>query len=442
MLPHKPPPAFGQHDAAKPEGRSKIRLLSLLRSRRAIIYLVVVLVVVLVEHGDQILGGLGFSQCDDVSLAARMFYQRFALAGQPFIQLHRVRLITYSVDSIPVIANPCDKRALVAGLIRRAAIFNPSEIVIDHTYGEGVCENEENKKKSDELESALREISSKIPIVIGLDSRSLDEIQRDLDFEKLMQSGFSRKDQFLLPSKSFTGPQVYAGLTRLDCDNRRIPISWSVYPSRADVLNHGAKISKPSLPFLAANVAAHGKLDMLTNNNAHPFSGFVSESEFQPITGSSLLCLPNFLDMADSMVDSKHCKLPSTVDLNSLSGSIVLFGEDTQSDWHRSVLGTVPGYLLQANYIDALLAGYYFRPVNGILEVFLTLLGILLLVNTFEATRSFTLNVILAIVVVLAIVAICSLVATYLKWFIGSWLALVPLFFIELLFEIRSRRKV
>jgi hypothetical protein len=54
----------------------------------------------------------------------------------------------------------------------------------------------------------------------------------------------------------------------------------------------------------------------------------------------------------------------STFDIGCLRNKIVVVGWADPGDVHQSVVGKVPGYLLQANYIEALLDDRYFGSVR------------------------------------------------------------------------------
>ena len=425
--------------------------MSWLRSRRAVFYLLLALVTIAIENEDEILRGIGLGECDSFTLPVRMFYQRFVTVGHS-LRAHRVVVVTYSARDIPALAEPCNKRALIAALLRRLAApdIAPSVIAVDHWFDPTYCtQTKDDQERSKELRDALTEISVNIPIVLGVDSDSWDELSRDPDLPQLVNKGFLRKNQILKPS-AFTGPNLRFGLVRLSCDNRRIPIEWCVYPSRDELLKGGGVrqcLIKYSLAYETASLAdskVNQALQPLIKNDEHPFTGFISEAGFSPLKdgaplkASALLCQSGVQGPAGGMADWTHCNSLSPAELRSLRGSVLLLGEDSPTDWHTSVLGKVPGYVLHANYIDALLSDYYFRPLNAVVELSLTLFGILLLVTVFELAPSIPWGFAASTFVLVAIVIVCNVIGLYFKWFLGSWLALVPIPIFEMLYYLRA----
>lgn len=431
--------------------RWKSVISALLHSRRAVFYLLLALVTIAIENEDEILRGIGRGECDSFTLPVRMFYQRFMTVGHS-LRAHRVVVVTYSARDIPALAEPCNKRALVAALIRRlgAPDIAPSVIAVDHWYDPNYCnQNPEEQERSKELSDALTEVSTNIPIVLGADSDSWEELGRDPVLPQLMNKGFSRRDLILRPS-AFTGLNLSFGLVRLNCDNRRIPLQWCVYPSRDELLKGGTGrgcLRKYSLAYETARLA-DGRVDQmlqpLIKNDEHPFTGFIPENGFSslrdgaPIKAPSILCQSGVQGAVAGMADWTNCNPLSLAELKLLRGSVFLLGEDSPTDWHTSVVGKVPGYVLHANYIDALLSDYYFRPLHAGVELALTLFGILLLVTVFELAPSVPWGFVVSTFVLIAIVIVCKLIGLYFKCFLGFWLALVPIPIFEMFYYLRA----
>ncbi len=423
----------------------------LLHSRRAILYLLLALMTVFIEGEEEILKDLHMGECDSFTLPVRMLYQRFVTLGHP-MRAHRVVLVTYSVRDVPALAGPCNKRAFVGALIRRLAApeISPSVIAVDHWYDPAYCKDGADEiARSKELEDTLVQVSPAIPIVLGADSDSLEDLHDDPDLAKLQRAGFARKDQLLKPS-AFNAANVSFGLVRLDCDNRLIPLEWWVYPGKEEFLKGAVRIPKPSLAYETARHADPQLTDTLAPliaEKQHPFTGFIPETKFSPLkngktlTAIGILCNSEITGATKQMLADVKCEPASTEELKLLRGSVLLMGEDNEGDWHMSVLGKVPGYVLHANYIDALVSDYYFRPLNGIIEIILTIAGIFLLVYMFEAAPTIVWGFIASSFALLVLVAICHLITIYSKWFLGFWLPLVLIPFVEALYYTRTGKK-
>lgn len=437
----------------------KPRVSALFRSRRKLVYLCLVIVAVFVDNfeGD-IRRGLGLGECDKITHPVKMFYQRFLTVGHS-LRADRVVLISYSAHEIPALGEPCNKRALVAAIINRLEEpdIDPAVIAVDHWYDPAFCTNPEDQERSKELGDALAKVSTHIPIVLGEDSDTWDDLRDDPDLPKLKENGFSRNDQILRPS-AFSGPNwpnLSFGLARINCDNRRIPLGWWVFPSALE-LKKSDRRWEPSLAYATARLANQNVtrtlqplidqegLSGIIDPDKHPFTAFIPEQAFSPLKGGTLkataiLCRSDVPGTVRAMIDCSTVKTPSPDELRSMRGTVVLLGEDSSQDRHPSVLGAkVPGYVLQANYINSLLSGYYFRPLNFWVELVLALGGTLLLVTVFELAPSMGKGLIASTVVYVGIVIFCNLVSLYFRWFFGFWLTL----FLVLITEIISCLRV
>ena len=457
-----------------------IPLPSLIRSRRALLYLLVACCAILIENQDEILKGLGWGECDRITLPVRMLYQRFATVSHT-MRSHRVWIVSYSERDFPSIANPCSKRAFTAAIITRLAQFSPSVIAVDHWYSPDRCNlGKEDPERSGELTAAIRTVSTTTRIVIGADSDSWEELSED-ELSALRQRGFSPGDQIVNPPEptlaptEFNSDNVRSALVRLNCDNRRIPLLWHVYLDRKHIPNNAvmatslaletARIDQSTLtPALNSRVRSRqypssigegessslkngSSIDRLIADRQHPFTGFMGESEFSPLrdgqllTASALLCGSNVQGTALAMKDWSHCNGAKPEDLAKLRSTVIVIGQNIDSDQHKSVLGTVPGYLLHANYIDALLSDFYFRPLNPWAELGLTLLAVFSLAAVFELAGPLWKRFLIALSTLLFIIVACNLVEMYFHLFLGFWLALVPVPFFEALFYLRGSTK-
>jgi hypothetical protein len=154
-----------------------------------------------------------------------------------------------------------------------------------------------------------------------------------------------------------------------------------VFNSKSDV-SAAKRRYEPSLP-LAAAEAADPNIDEIVGTslrkNDHPFTSFLAEAKFKPIHGMQIVC-DRFLS---SQEDWRNCGSHPTTELG-LRGKIVVIGEHSDADEHQSVLGTVPGVVLQANYLEALLDDRYFRPINRVVEISLLFLCFLIIEMIFD----------------------------------------------------------
>lgn len=428
----------------------KIAVPRLIRSKRAILYLLLALGALFLETEDLILNGLGLGECDQVTLPVRMLYQRFTTLGH-ISRSHRVWIVSFSPEQVPVTDDPCSKRAFVAALLRRLSQFSPAAVAIDFWYPPGRCMEGSGHDLSQELVDALQ--STPFPVVLGAESSSWNELEsRPAALSALEKKGFSHRDQLLsavdpalLPA-AFGSGNVHSGLARLNCDNRRIPLEWRVYPEQ-ELKASAAPATAKTLSYETASLVETG---ILPPGNDHPFTGLLNEQAFTTLKKGSpqlnaeaLLCRSNVGGAAARMRDWSACPGADPALFAALRGSVILIGEkyDPPNDWHDSVLGRVPGYVLHANYIDALLVDFYFTPLPVALEFGLILAGMLLIAVIFEVAPSIRAALLWSVLGIAVLAVACSLLQLALRIYLGFWLALVPIPALEGLFYLRSSIK-
>lgn len=406
------------------------------------LYLILSLVAVSLESGDELLTLVGIGDCNRVTVPAKMLYQRFVTASYRKPRPHSVRLITLSSLAEPkdVLANPCKKREFVGAILRKVADVCPSVVVLDLWYSPEVCKGGDDALRAETLNGTITDLAAHLPIVVATNSETLEELElnQDPEVQQLKQTGLTRKDQIVDAYVQFGGEKVSYGLARLNCDSRRIPLLWSVYPGREAVQK--GTIREPTLSYEAATKADHALtavLKKILTTDQHPFTSFVAESEFDPIHGIQVVCGRTL----KSSEEWQDCQTGGSFDISSLRGKVVIIGELSDRDNHESVIGNVPGYVLHANYLESLLDDRYLSPVNPFLEFAFTALGIVIIVVLFEFSSSLVRGFVYAALFVTSIVAICNVVSMYLGVFLVFWLPLVVVPIIEFFFggRVRSR---
>jgi hypothetical protein len=344
-------------------------------------YVVLLLVSVSLNHSDEIFGP---GECDQISLTARFWYQRFSMVGYRKPRAHSVRLVILSSDKDPIF-DKCEGREFMATLITRLAALSPSVVVIDKWYPSQFCPGIPSQR----LTEAVTNLSKVVPVVISEDSNTEEELSNsnDPDLPRLKAAGLTDRDQILTENLFVAnGKSVRYGLARSNCDNRRIPLLWPVFSSRSEV-SVAKRRYEPSLP-LAAAEAVDPDIDeivgTLPKKLNHPFTSFLEEANFKPIHGIQIVC-DRFLTSRD---DWRKCVPPVRSEFG-LRGKIVLIGERSADDQHQSVLGTVPGVVLQANYLESILDDRYFRPINQVLEVTMMIACFLIIEMLFDHSSLF-----------------------------------------------------
>ncbi|MGA7926678.1 MAG: CHASE2 domain-containing protein, partial [Candidatus Sulfotelmatobacter sp.] len=133
-----------------------------------------------------------------------------------------------------------------------------------------------------------------------------------------------------------------------------------------------------------------------------------------------------------------------------IRGNIVLIGERTDRDQHNTVNGKMPGYELQANYIEALLDDRYFTPVNSGLELALAVAGILAIILIFEICDELEaiptwLRPIVGLICSVTFLVVLFIVCSSWRIFFGQqldfWAPLLPVPFVETIYSFRVRAR-
>lgn len=289
---------------------------------------------------------------------------------------HFVRLVVFRKGSVPDEAmtenSPCPQRAFTAKLLEGVARANPAVIVIDKRYSANIpCAAGETEL----LQTTLSWISSTIPVIVGDDARSAERLKNEdpVVVERLA----NQQALVAFPTLAFDN-QVSHGVLLLDADERRIPLDWPVYPTLNSVLSTKPSL-KPSLAVAAVQAfdpaaLTQPRIKQLRNGPNFPFTSFLSEKQIGSYTPQSIVC-------AAEATEWTNCA-PGRADL--LRNRIVVIGEDSAADYHSSILGEVPGVVMQANYIESLLDDRYLYPAWWPVDLLFSIIWVILIEYFFD----------------------------------------------------------
>jgi hypothetical protein len=411
--------------------------------KRWILYVGIAFFAVAIEQGGELLNAIGISNPSNATIFPSLLYHKFATAGYRKPRPHFVRLVTLSPSSEPaeLFGDACKKREFVAALLKRVMEDSPSLVVLHFWYPEYCNKAREDMDRHRKLETAISSASEHFPVVVGLSSHTLDEMEKEHDpyVKDLEKAGFGRSDLLLDNNVQFSGKNISYAILRLNADNRRIPIFWFAYENRSAVMTKSKPNRYDALPYIVAREHDRQVPELLTKitaANELPFTSFISESRFQAISGIDLLC-GRTLSPEEEWRD---CKPPNRADSRFdllKGGHIIMIVENTERDHNESPLGNVPGYVLQANYIESLLDDRYFRPTPPVLEFIFSLIGAFIIVFVFENNVSPHVGFAKALAVVAGVAASCNLIAIYAGWFLGFWLSMLSITVVEWIFEWR-----
>ena len=408
------------------------------------LYFFLVLFAVAIEHQDDIASLIGGGECGKEMIKGGDFYQLFTTIGYRKPRPHYVKLVVLdpSVEPTEIFTNACIKREFVASIITKVRTANPSLIVLDFRYPAEYCnDSDEDKRRTAKLSDAIRDVlSSEIPIVVGEGSQVQRELElaHDPELTGLKDSGLSSTDLVLDPNPNFDSAKVTFGLIRLNCDTRRVPLFWLAYPHKSLVSKEKPEYEK-SLAYQAARQIDTNLPTFLSDiivRNEHPFTNFIPEDDFESIEAMKLLC------GKDATKDSKwrQCSSadPQLPQLSDLKHKIVVVGT-AENDRHESVLGEVPGYVLQANYIESLLDDRLFRPVRWYWEIALAVALIVSVSVIIELAPSFLTGAARAVGFVLVTWFASNLISVDRGLFLAFWIPAIPVLVVELLVSARER---
>jgi len=364
-------------------------------------------------------GPSGDSQLMQGLFSARDFY-RSVVSSWPRELLPRYTVIVHVDPESDATAkglanNVCQQRHYLARLLPALAARQPASIVIDKFFTRDGCTLEQSTA---ELQRTIAALSSRLPIVVGL---AIDERSVAVD---------ATRPPLLVPPLAFPdAPALRQGLVNADRMPRRIPLGWTIRSSpdasgewRNSIALEAALIHEPALFEKAPRLAR------LENERENPLASMIAERRFRIVQASDLLCTD--ATAAPEFAEACAAAGPPQSDPGYLRGRIALVGETGWSiDRHQStVIGDVPGTVLQANYVEALLDERYFVPAREITNYLLGLAFFIALELPLRQRNP--LRALLGVAAVVgATFVLLSLTARYLGYYVDPAVSLLVLVF-------------
>jgi len=268
----------------------------------------------------------------------------------------------------------CRQREFIAKLLQVVASARPAVIVLDKYFDSTKCRGDQTEKdETQALLTALECIAHEVPIVSGVDATPMKEARSAFD------PGF---DPF------GSGPLFRLAIVNLDKDTRRLPLQWKLdKPDKTGKPDEAAKRVDDILArtdqgrSLALQTAIqfdphiqdkNPRLERMIDQGENPYISFLEKEKFARFRAGEVLCLvANVREDPASQCDKVERVHPERppVTLRDLNHQIVIVGERApREDIHASVIGEVPGFYLQANYIEALLDDRVFRVARPLIN--------------------------------------------------------------------------
>jgi len=157
------------------------------------------------------------------------------------------------------------------------------------------------------------------------------------------------------------GDRIAEGIVNTDEDIRRLPLGWLVGPTTEPTPTLSIAAALAYDPLLLDKVPA---LRNLIKRGEHPYIAFLDPHDVEKITysGRDILCSSTIGNQMKAPLECGERASSSVERLAYLRNRIVVIGEKSPHlDVHPSVVGSVSGFTLQANYIEAVLDGRYLR---------------------------------------------------------------------------------
>src|ERR1039457_676757 len=256
-------------------------------------------------------------------------YARLATSGYRDVRSRWVTVVPLQDETDParIIGSVCEQRWYLAKLVEAIAAFGPTEIVIDKFFGKDACED--GDLGTADLISAVQR--SSVPIVIG---RATHPPKSDSKNSCLILSeslDFGNKVDVNGQTENL--PAVESGLTRLNSDIRKIPMSWSCYSSdaafKAGEVPTDATVG--TLSWVAASMADVGlkneaRLSRFRVEGRHPLTSFIEPEVLSRVDALSILCASTARNEVASRYKVSCAQHP--LGPIQIRGRIIVIGED------------------------------------------------------------------------------------------------------------------
>jgi CHASE2 domain-containing sensor protein len=328
--------------------------------RRKISFLVLFLAACLITLGLETLAEHAIESGDqkDPGLAPSVFelsaiYQRIVSSGPRKPATRFTVIVPLDPAKDANLFNVCRQRIFLADLIRAIADFSPAVIVIDKYFAVRCGDDDAGTSA---LRETMRELSPRVPIIVG---RRLAEAPKE------KTHGRRSWPPLVEAPELTTELGIREGIVNIDPDTRRLPLGWTALSEKGVAEWHRSLALEAAKVYDEKLDQKYPSLVELIKNKENPYISFLKRADLEAqatySTGDVLCGSPE----ARRRLENLSCTAPPRADLGYLRGRIVIVAEpNADMDSHFSVLGHVPGFILQANYIEALLDQRYFKPVR------------------------------------------------------------------------------
>jgi len=327
------------------------------KSKIVLTFLLSCLVVYLVELG--VTHSMEIQAIADSVFNLRSIYQRLITAGPRELRQNYTVLVDINPEKDPKYksvtqdsGNPCGAkgtRNTLAQLLDKVAEQKPAVIVIDKFFS-AACDSKDPGPGTKRLAETLQRVSRQTPVVVGrlapYDTEDAEHGETPPVLEA-SQPSLTFKD-----NQEQQKPGICEGIVNLDLDNRKMALKWLVRRNKSSQPEEISTLSftavKTYYETQSAQLATENpEIIKLLKLDKNPYISFIERSKFELIPAGALITSGSFENFS------------------RLRGKIVIIGESSnQFDMHDSVFySKIPGFILQANYIEAMLDQRYYKSI-------------------------------------------------------------------------------
>jgi CHASE2 domain-containing sensor protein len=368
--------------------RSVIETFKRFTLKKALLYALAVGVPFGLENAPKILN-VNPGESSNPWVSTLVLYQWVVTVGPRKPRAHFVHIVMIDrrtePDEVTSETSPCPQRDFMARLLRTLAAANPAVIAIDKYYGRG-CKPEESAALLD----TMRDVSQTLPLVIlRYDRSDLDLQGRDTGKLHVL----NKRDAVVATKTMDVDIHVKYGLKTLNADERKIPLQWPVISE--DHFDHlsASELAKEPLAFeptFATSVVkeydpstvAEETIQSFITRDVNPFTSFLNLGQIAPSSAIDLICGQEHA----RDLDWHNCAPPNGGGdlLKNLRNRVVVIGQNDPRDIHNTVVGEVPGVILQANYIESLLDDRYLKPSSLWIQLLISIAWVLVVEYFFD----------------------------------------------------------
>jgi CHASE2 domain-containing sensor protein len=353
----------------------------------------------------------------------RTVYRVLSVPGYRKPRAHFVSIVDIEEGEDPpkVITDRCSRREYIAQILGALKNQNPAVVVLDFSP-----DSPEHclAATNNQIRAAIADISNKTQVVIG---------ENSLDMQHLMPNDVSalekvhaRENDLLLVDPDWISPDansttVTYGLTNTILDNRSVPIALFVWKKDADDHYIRQPVDSLSAAAVKAFQPSAPEIRAAAEHSMPPLTAFMEDEAFPHVDAASIVLCGDTAKLHDEW---KKC-LPSDIPRSELRHRIVIvaLGQNHEHrDYLSTVVGRVPGHVLQANYIEALLDDRLMWQPSKTLQLALMLavfLAVQVAIHIEEDRPLKGLINAFALISALFIIAWCSTVMT--GWYFDFW---------------------